>query len=149
VAVDAPGGEQGVHIHHPPALADLDGQRIDGDECVGPASNTPGAERLHGASRALAISLTWLYGQPADAQRLDQLLHPPRRHPQQVRVAPHRDQCLLGAATPLEQPVREVRPCLQLRDRPLDAARPGVPLPRPVAVAGVQSLVGVRRPAQT
>ena len=40
-------GEQGVDVHHAAALADLQHQRVRGDERVGPGVQRPGPERLH------------------------------------------------------------------------------------------------------
>ena len=40
-----PGGEQRVHVHHPAALADLEDQRVGGDERVRTGVQRPGAER--------------------------------------------------------------------------------------------------------
>jgi hypothetical protein len=80
-------------------------------------------------------------GQRGDAELLDQLLHPPRRHAQQIRRGHHRHQGLLSTTAVLQQPVREIRTVTQLRNRQLDRAGPGVPLPRPVTVALVDPLI--------
>jgi hypothetical protein len=37
-------GDQGVHVDHPPALADLEHQRVRSDERVGALIQRPGAE---------------------------------------------------------------------------------------------------------
>jgi hypothetical protein len=76
-------------------------------------------------------------GQLPDPELLNEFLDPPGRHPQQVTRGDHADEGLLGPPAVLQQPVREVAALPQLRDRQLDRAGPGVPLPSPVAVAGV------------
>jgi hypothetical protein len=116
VGVDA-GGEQRVYVDHPAALADLEHQRVGGQERVRPLVQRPGAERLDllvelgGHHRDLRLR------QPGDAQRLDKLLHPPGRDAEQVAGRHHRGQRALGAAPALQQPVREVATLAQLRDR--------------------------------
>ena len=40
-----PGREQGVHVHHAAAFADLQHQRVRRDEGVGPGVQRPGPER--------------------------------------------------------------------------------------------------------
>ena len=135
VGVD-PGRDQAVHVHGAAALADLLGQRVDPHEGVRAAVQAPGAEPLdhlvelgrHRADLGLA--------QPGDAEGGGELLHPARRDAQQVGRGDDRGQRPLRAAAVLQER-REVRPVPQLRDRQLDGAGPGVPLPRPVAVARV------------
>ena len=46
VGVD-PGGQQGVHVHRPAALAHFEDQRVGGEEGVGAGVQRPGAERFH------------------------------------------------------------------------------------------------------
>jgi hypothetical protein len=43
-----PGGQQGVHVHDPAALADLQHQRVRRDERVRAGVQRPGPEVLHG-----------------------------------------------------------------------------------------------------
>jgi hypothetical protein len=64
-----------------------------------------------------------------------------RRHPEQVADRDHADHRLLRAFAALQQPLGEVRATAKLRQRQLDRADPGVPLPGPVAVAGVDPLL--------
>ena len=139
VSVDA-GRDQDVDVDHPAALADLHRQRVRGHERVRARVQRPGAEvldmgvELRGHHRDLRLR------QPGDAEGLDQLLHPPGRDPEQVAGRHHRDQRPLGPPAPLEQPVREVGALAQLGDRDLHRAGPGVEVPGPVAVAGVDPL---------
>jgi hypothetical protein len=56
-------------------------------------------------------------GQPGDPERLDEFLHPPGGHAEQVAGGDHGGQGAFGAAAALEQPIREIRPGAQLRDR--------------------------------
>jgi hypothetical protein len=66
------------------------------------------------------------------------LLHQPvdlaRGHAVHIRFLHDRDQGLLGTSARLEE-AREVAALPELGDRQLDAADPGIPLARPVAVA--------------
>jgi hypothetical protein len=102
------GRDQRVHVHGAAVLADLQHQRVRGHERIRAGVQRPGPERLHlrvqirGHHRHLRLR------QRGDAQRRDQLLHPPRGHPEQIRRGHHRDQRRLGAAAALQQPVREV-----------------------------------------
>ena len=105
VGVD-PGAQQGVHVHDPAALADLEHQGISGQEGVGAGVEWAGAEvgdlgvELGGHDRDLGLR------QPGDAEGLDELLHPAGRDTEQVARGDHRGQGALGAATALEQPDR-------------------------------------------
>ena len=140
VGVDAD-RDQGVHVDGAAGLPDLDGQRVQPHERVRATVQRPVTERLDlrvevgGHLRDLRL------GQLRHAELLNQLLHPPRRHPQQVRRGHHRHQGLLGAPAVPQQPIREVRTLPQLRDGQLDRAGSGVPLPRPIPIAGVDPLV--------
>jgi len=134
------GGDQGVHVDHPPVLADLHPQRINPAERVRPGIQRPVAERgdlgieMAGHLRHLRAR------QRLDAQLLSQLLHPPGGHPEQIGGGHHGDQGLFGAAAVGQQPFREVAALAQLGHRELDRARAGVPLAGPVAVAAVAAL---------
>ena len=75
--------------------------------------------------------------QPCDPERPNQLVHPAGRHPEQVAGRDHRSQRRLGAAVPLQEPVREERPFADLGDRDVDGAGAGVEVTVAVAVAGV------------
>ena len=68
-------------------------------------------------------------------KRLDELVHPPGRHPEQVAGRDHRGQRPLGAFAAFQQPVREVGAVPQLGDREIQGACAGVELAMPVAVA--------------
>jgi MFS transporter, DHA2 family, multidrug resistance protein len=66
---------------------------------------------------------------------------------EQVAGGDHGGQCPFGATAALQQPVREVRPGAQLRDRHVDRAGAGVEVAVPVAVAGVGAGVAAFAPA--
>jgi len=53
--------DQGVHVHRPPALTDLLGQRVDPHEGVRAGVKRPVAKRGGLGVEALAISDTWLF----------------------------------------------------------------------------------------
>jgi hypothetical protein len=116
VGVD-PDRDQGVHVHDPPGLADLEHQGVGGHR------------------RDLRLR------QPRDPEALDQLLHPPGAHPQQIAGGDHAGQGRFGAAAALEQPVREVRALPQLGDRHVQGAGAGVEVAVPVAVAVIGPVV--------
>ena len=138
VGVD-PGRDHHCDGDHPAALADLLGQRVHPHIGVGAGVQRPGAERLDLRVQHLGHPGHLRLGDPGDAERLDQLVHPPGRDPEQVAGGDHADQRLLGAAPAVQQPVREVRPRPQLRDRQLDRAGPGVPAPAPDTRCGSSS----------
>jgi hypothetical protein len=129
--------EQRVDVARPAALTHLEHQGISGQERVRAGVQRPGAERLDLFVGILGHHRYLRLGQPRDAECLDQFLHPPRADTEQVAGRDHTHQCCLGAAPAFEQPVRTVGPLAQLRDRQLDRAGSGVPLPAPAAVADV------------
>ena len=80
-------------------------------------------------------------GDPADLaardpqpEALDELVDAARAHATHIRLLHHRYQRLLGALARLQK-AREVAALAQLGDLQLDLTGPGVPPPRPVAVA--------------
>jgi len=105
-----PGRHQGVHVHHPAALADLQHQRVGGHERVRALIQRPGPKRLHLLVQLPGHHADLRLAQPSDAELLDQLLHPPRRDTEQVAGRHHRGQRPLRPPATLQQPVREVRP---------------------------------------
>jgi hypothetical protein len=129
-------GDDHAFVHHPPAGADLLDLGV--DEQI----------RVAALERALAERLDLLIQQGADPtdlaaadaqpQRLDKLIHPAGAHAAHIRLLDHADQRLLRALARLQKR-REIAAAPQLGDLQLDLARPGVPPPRPIAVA-------VRRP---
>ena len=139
VGVDA-GRDQRVHADDAAALADLEHQRVGRHERVRALLQRPGAERLDLLVQLRGHDRDLRLGQRCHAEGLDQLLHPPGRHPQQVRGRHHTDQGPFGAGAALQQPVREIAARPQLRDRHVDRAGPGVEVPVPVPVAGVHPL---------
>ena len=130
------GREHHDRVDDAAAFADLHRQGVGGDE----------RERARVAERPVAELVDMLVeirGHPrhlrprqrVDPELLDELVHPPRTHPGEVTVRDDRDQRGLGPLTALEQPVREVSPLPQLRDRDIDGPDPGVQVAVPVAVA--------------
>src|SRR3954470_12227097 len=63
-----PGGDQGVHADHPAALADLQHERVGGDERVGPGVQRPVAEVRDVGVEILGHLADLGLGQPGDAQ---------------------------------------------------------------------------------
>ena len=109
-----PDGDQRVHVDHPPLLANLEDQGVGGHERVRAGVQWPGAKRLHGGVEFLGHHADLRLRQAGDAQRLDELVHPPRRHTQQVAGGHHGGQRPLGPLTAFQQPVRKVRTVPQL-----------------------------------
>lgn len=143
--------DQSVDIDRAAVFTDLDDQGVDPDERVGAGIQRPVTECLDlrvqvpGHLRHLAL------GQLFDAELLDQLFHSPGRDAKQITRRDHGHEGLFSATTVLQQPVREVTALPQLGDRQLDTARPGIPIPVPVAVTRVDPLVAalaVPGPAQ-
>ena len=118
-----------------PGFADLEHQGVGGHERVRAGIQRPGAERLDGGVEFLGHHADLRLRQAGDAQGLDELVHPPRGHPEQVAGGHHGGQCPLGAFAAFQQPVREVRALPQLGDREIQCACAGVELAVPVAVA--------------
>ena len=135
-----PGGDQGVHVDHPPVLADLHRQRVDPAERVRPGVQRPGTERRYLRVEVAGHLADLRTGQRLDPQLLGQPFHPPGRDAQQIGGGDHGDQGLLGTAAMCQQPVREERALAQLGHRQLHGAGTGVPLPGAVAVALVGPL---------
>jgi len=140
------GRHERVHVDHPAALADLEHQGVGGDEGVRAGVQPPVAEVGDLGVEVLGHLADLRLAQPGDAQALDGLLHPPGRDAQQAAGGDHRGQCPLGPAAALQQPVGEVRPRAQLRDRHLQGAGAGIELPAAVAVADVGSRLAARAP---
>jgi hypothetical protein len=141
VGVDAD-RDQGVHVDRAAVLADLDDQRVGPHERVRTGVQWPVAERLDLGVQVPGHLRHLRLRQRLDAELLDQLLHPPRRHAEQIAGGHHRDQRLFGPAAVLQHPVREVRPGPQLRDGQVDGAGPGVPLAVAIAVTRVGPFAG-------
>jgi hypothetical protein len=98
-------GNQGVHVHHPPALTHLEHQGVRGHKGVG-----AGIERAAAELRDLGVELGGHHAdlrlrQASDPEGVDELLHPPGGHPEQITGRHHRGQCAFGPAAALEQPV--------------------------------------------
>lgn len=127
VTVDA-GGDQGLHRHDPPALTDLQHERVGREERErSRLGQGAGAQlldvrvQLGGHLRDLRPRSPWHCvqgGTPRSViQALDEPVHPARRH--------HRGQRPLRALTALQQPLREVGPGPQLRHRHVERAGTG------------------------
>jgi hypothetical protein len=139
------GGDQGVHAHHPAALADLQDQRVGGHERVGTGVQRAVPEVGDLGVQVLGHLADLRLREPGDAQALDQLLHPPGRDAQQVAGGDHGSQRPFRPSAALHQPVREVGARPQLRDRHLQGAGSGVEVAGPIAVADVDP--GLAAPA--
>lgn len=102
------GRHQHGDLDHPAALTDLHRQGVRGDERVRAGIQRAGAERgdllVEVARHLRHLRLR----QPGDPQGLHEVLHPPRRDPEQVAGRDDRGQRGLRPAAALQQPVREV-----------------------------------------
>jgi hypothetical protein len=127
-------------VHRPATLATLDDERVEGHVGVGAAVERAGAEVLDDLVEALRQPGDLALRHPLDPELLHQLLDPTRGDAGEVRVGDHRHERLLRPPARLQQPLRKVRPLAQLRQRELDRADPGVPIPLPITVAAVDSL---------
>jgi hypothetical protein len=141
--VDVDGAAVLTHLHH---------EGVDPDERVVRRVEGPVAEcfdlrvQMRGHLQHLRLR------QRGDTELLDEFLHPPGRHPEQIRRRHHTDEGLFGPPVVGQQPVGEIRALPQFRDRQFHRARPGVPLPCPVTVALIGPFVAafaVRRTAQS
>ncbi|AEH09106.1 hypothetical protein FsymDg_1651 [Candidatus Protofrankia datiscae] len=136
VAVD-PDRQQAVDVDHTATLADLHRQRVGLHEPVGAGIERPGAERLDLGVELFRQCRDLGFRDVRDAELLDKLVDSSRGDPEQVGGGDHRDQCLLGTASPGQEPFREIGTGPQLGNSELDRARPSVPLAHPVAVPTV------------
>ena len=100
----------------------------------GPAAGSGRTPRSSSSSAAMA--LTCDFDRPTTPREAASFSTRRVDTPSRYDVATDRGQRPLGAAAVLQER-REVRPVPQLRDGQLDRPGPGVPLPPPVAVAGV------------
>ena len=139
VVVDADGDQAG-HVDDAPALAALHHQRVEPDVLVA-GRQGPLPEALHVGVEHLREFRDLALRELLDAERLDQVLDPPRGDAEQVRLGHHRSERLLGPSPGLEQPSGEVRPVPELRDLQVDGADPRIPGPPPVPVPGVLPLL--------
>jgi len=71
-----------MDVHHPTALADLEHQRVGGDERVGAGIKRAGPKRLDLSVELFGHHAHLRLRQPGDAERLDELLHPAGRDPE-------------------------------------------------------------------
>ena len=128
VAVD-PDRDQGVHVDGAAVLADLDGQRVDPHERVRAGIQRPVTKRLHLRVEVRRHLRDLRLGQAARRRAARPASPPAASTPPAGTRGHHRDQRLLGPATVLQQPIREVRAGAQLRNRQLHRAGPGIPAP--------------------
>jgi hypothetical protein len=101
-------GDEHMHPHGSPALADLHDQGIRPHEAVGALVERTGAERLDEAVELLGHLRHLGLGKSRDPQRLGQAHQAPRRDPEQVVGGHHRGESRLGPLAALKQPVGEV-----------------------------------------
>jgi hypothetical protein len=134
------GGQQPVHVYHPAALADLQRDRVGPAERVRTGIQRPGPERGHRLVQFLGHPGDLRLRQAGDAEGLDQLLHPPGGHPEQIAGGDHADQRRLAAPALFQQPVWEVGARTHPRDGQFYRPHPGVPRAGSVAVARVHPL---------
>jgi hypothetical protein len=128
-----PNGDGDGHRHDPPGLPHLHVGRVQPE--VGPIA-------LDRARQEIPHPLVDLGAEPghpafADAlhaHRADEVVHRARRDAMDVSLLDHRRQRLLRGAARLQER-REVRAAPEPRDAQLHGARPGLPVPIPVAVA--------------
>jgi hypothetical protein len=104
------------------------------------ALQRPLTERLHLLIKH-ARDPTDLAPRDPQPQALDELIDTPRRDAAHVGLLHHADERLLAALARLQE-AREVAALSDLRDLQLDLARPGVPPPRPIAVAMRRAVLG-------
>ena len=98
-------------------LQEREFERVGGHERVRAGVQGPGAEGFDGGVEFLGHHADLGLRQRRDPQGLHQLVHPPRRDPQQVAGRDYRGQSPFGAFAAFQQPVREVGAVAQLRDR--------------------------------
>ena len=103
VGVD-PGRDRGADVDHPAAVAAALGQRVDPEIGVGTAVQGPIPELVDHAVQALGHHRDLGLGEVADAQRLDQALHPAGGDARQVSLCYHGHQSALRSPAGLEQP---------------------------------------------
>jgi hypothetical protein len=101
----------------------------------------PSAKRLHLPVQMRGHLRDLRLRQASDTQLLGEFLHPAGRDPEQVAGRRDGDQRLLGPAAMLQQPIREIRPGAQLRNLQLHGPSAGVPLPRPVSVTPIRTIL--------
>lgn len=142
-------GDQGVDVDHPPALADLERQGVRRDERVRANVQRPGPERRHRGVEIGGHPRDLRLAQARDPEGLDQAVHPPGGDPEQIAGRHHARERQLGPLAPLKQPLREVRPRAQLRDRDVHRPGSGVEISVPAAVAGVRPLLAALAVAGT
>ena len=91
ISVD-PGRDHDDGVDHPAAFADLDRQRVSGDEGERAGLVQGRVAELGDVGVELGRHPRHLrFRQRVDAEGLDQLVHPTRRHPGQVAVGDHGD----------------------------------------------------------
>ncbi len=135
VSVDA-GRDEHDRVDHPAALTDLHREGVGGDESERPRIT-------QGAMPELVDVLVEVRGHPrhlrfregVDPEGLHELVHPAGRDAGEIAVRNDSDQRGLGPFPALEEPLREVRPLTELRDRDVDRPDTGVEVTVAVAIA--------------
>jgi hypothetical protein len=124
---------------HPAAVADLLDLGVK-EQIQVAALQRPCAERLDLLVQPRADAADLAAADP-QAEALDQLVDAPGRHAAHIGLLDNRQQRLLGTLARLQE-AGEVAALADLRDLQLDLARPGVPPPRPIAVAVCGTVLG-------
>jgi hypothetical protein len=127
--------DQDRHLQDPATLADLLDLGVEPDVRVAVLVEPALPERADRPVELAAQPAHLALADPVDAQGPDQGIDLAGGHPEHVRLGDDGVQRALRAPTWLEQPVREVAAPADPGDLELDRARPGVPVPAPVAVA--------------
>ncbi len=125
-------------VDHAAAVADLLDLGIEKQVGVG-ALQRPGPERFDVLVEGLADPADLALGDP-EPEALDELVDAAGRDAADIGLLDDRQQRLLRAPAGLQE-AREVAAAAQLGDLQLDRARPGLPLPGPVAVAMRQPVI--------
>jgi hypothetical protein len=140
IGVD-PGGHQRGGVDHPAVLTHLDHQRIQPHKRVRAGVQRPVPPRRHDLVELGAHPADLRLGDAVQAHRAGNIIHPAGRHALHIALRDHRGQRLLRPPARLQHR-RQVAAVAHPGDRQLDRARPGVPIPRPVAVAMRHTIQG-------
>ena len=132
------GRDEGRHRHDPPALADLDVGGIEPQIGVRLVTERAGAERLDLGVERRADPADLTPAERGDAEGLDEILDPPRRHAEHIGLLDDREEGSLGPPARLQE-AREVRAVANARDGQVHRAHPSVPAPVAIPVAAGQS----------
>ncbi len=135
VAVDAH-SDQRDGVDHPSTLTDLHRQRVRGHERERPnLSQRAVAEVLDDLVQVTRHPRHLGLRQRVDPQLTHEFVHAASGHASEVAVRDHRDQGGLGTLAAFKEPLGEVGPAAQLRDRDVHGPDAGIEVAVAVAVA--------------